>query len=317
MTETPTRAGGGLARSAVVHARIGWGADDADARLENIYTKAVAAQWTEDDVDWSLARPLELIDYRPSDRDAASLRASPFAHGDPDRWSVYRRELQAWLISQILYGEQGALVLTSRLAETLPQTTAKCVAASQVSDEARHIRVFQRYLDGTGHAYGPTAEIEELLGLLLADSRWDVLFIGMQVLLEGIALAVVRFADVLFADPLLADISRRVARDEARHLGFGVVALDGHLAELSTAERADRREFIAEAVALMSQRFLFDGVWERLGVPVAEGRRYAREDPDMVALRRVLFSNVAGSLRRIGLWPDLQPVFASLGLVKE
>jgi hypothetical protein len=317
MPDVPYRPAGELARSAVVRARIGWGAGAADVRLDSIYAKATEGQWSEADIDWSLARPLDEISYARSAHERAIMGRSPFARGNPGRWHAYRRELQAWLVSQILYGEQGALVITARLAETLPDMASKCVAASQVSDEARHVRVFQRYLDASGHAHEPTAEIGELLGLLLTDTRWDVLFIGMQIILEGVALAVVRFADTLFGDPLLAAISRRVARDEARHLGFGIVSLDAYLRELSAAERADRAGFIAEAVALMAQRFLFDGVWERLGVPVADGRRYAREDPDMAALRRLLFSYVAGALRRLGLWPDVEPAFAALGLVSR
>jgi hypothetical protein len=317
MAEAPYRPPGELAREAVVRARINWGGEDADARLDNIYAKAVAAQWSEHDIDWSLARDLDEIGYGRSDHELGIMANSPFANGSLDRWSAYRRELQAWLISQIFYGEQGALVITARLAETMPDLASKCVAASQVGDEARHVRVFRRYLDASGHAHGPTAEIEELLGLLLSDTRWDILFIGMQVILEGVALAVVRFADLLFDDPLLASISRRVARDEARHLGFGVVSLDQHLRDLSPAGLSEREEFIAEAVSLMSQRFLFDGVWERLGVPLAEGRQYAREDADMIALRRLLFSHVAGALRRLGLWQDMRPTFAKLGLIKE
>jgi len=317
MSDTRFRPVGQLTRSTLVQARIGWGADDGDPRLESIYTKAVAAQWSEQDIDWSQARPLDEIEYGRTQHERAAMAASPFARGRPDLWNTYRRELQAWLVSQILYGEQGALVLTSRLAETLPETTAKCVAAGQVADEARHVRVFQRYLDASGHAHGPTAEIEELLGLLLSDARWDMTFIGMQIILEGIALAVVRFADALFADPLLAEISRRVARDEARHLGFGVVSLDEYLGGLTAGERAERTGFIAEAAAMMSERFLFDGVWERLGVPVAVGRGYAREDPDTVALRRLLFGYVISSLRRLGLWNEVRPAFEKLGLVKE
>lgn len=317
IAEMPHRPSGELTRDAVVQARIRWGPDGPDSRLNRIYAKASSAQWSEEDIDWSLARPLEEIRYGCSAHERAVMRSSPFADGSTDRWNAYRREMQAWLISQILYGEQGALVITARLTETLPTVASKCVAASQVCDEARHVRVFQRYLDSSGHAHAPTAEIEELLGLLLSDTRWDILFIGMQVILEGVALAVVRFADLLFDDPLLGSISRKVARDEARHLGFGVVSLDQYLRELSSAELAQRLDFIAEAVALMSQRFLFDGVWNRLGIPLAQGRQYAREDPDMIALRRLLFSHVAAALRRLGLWQELRPAFTKLGLVRE
>jgi P-aminobenzoate N-oxygenase AurF len=316
-SDRPYRAPGELVASAVVTTRIGWGSDGGDDRLGRLYGNASAGLWTEDDIDWALARPLDEMRYAPAPRRSGPPGDSPFADGDAGRWDAFRRELHAWLISQILYGEQGALVITARLAEVLPGTAAKCVAASQASDEARHVRVFQRYLDLVGHAHPPSAELGDLLALLLSDARWDLLFLGMQVILEGVALAVVRFADVLFGDPLLASIARRVARDEARHLGFGVVSLQARLREMTAAERAERTDFIAEAVTLMSRRFLFDGVWERLGVGLEQGRRYARREPDVVTLRRLLFTYVMGALRRLGLWGEIEPVFSKLGLAKE
>jgi hypothetical protein len=123
----------------------------------------------------------------------------------------------------------------------------------------------------------------------------------MQVIVEGLALAATRVASTSFGDPVITSITRMIARDEARHISFGVVALDGLYSGMTSAEMADRDAFLKEAIYIMSQRFLLREVWERLGADVDEGLRFAKRDPKMAAFRQLLFFKVIQVLRQIGL----------------
>jgi hypothetical protein len=207
------------------------------------------------------------------------------------------------------------LVVTGRLVEVLPDMAGKCLAAVQVADEARHVRVMQRYAEVTQQFFTPSREIESLLGSMLEAPSWDYLLLGMQIVLEGLALSIFRSATAFFYDPLLTDICARVARDEARHYSFGIVSLSDHLASLTSVERHDRQDYVAEAVRLMAERFRFDAVWEQLGIPLAQGRRYAATEPELVLLRRVVFRPVITALRRINMWDGMEDVFYGLDLL--
>ena len=46
-----------------------------------------------------------------------------------------------------MHGEQGALICTAKIVETVPWIDAKYYASTQVMDEARHVEVFAKYLD--------------------------------------------------------------------------------------------------------------------------------------------------------------------------
>jgi hypothetical protein len=302
-----------LIRESLVTARIPWSSSSHDGTADGLFNVASQAQWHEDDVDWSLARPLDEIPLTAADHNAE--RALPFSI--PGGWKAYRQAMQAWSLSQLLYGEQGALVVTGRLVETLPDMTSKCLAAVQVADEARHTRVMQRYIEATEQYSVPALEIESLMDTILGASGWDYLLLGMQVVLEGLALSIFRTTTAFIPDPLLADICTRIARDEARHYSFGVVSLSEHVASLTAAERRDRQDYLAEAVRLMANRFRYDSVWEQLGVPLAQGRRYTATDPELILFRRVVFKPVVTAVRRINMWDGMEDVFRKLKLVAD
>jgi hypothetical protein len=304
-----------LIRDATVRARIPWfssshAESDGDGR---IYTVGTRAQWTEDDIDWASGRPL--AELAPGPAKASATGGARALLADRQAWPAYQVAMQNWAMSQLVFGEQGALVVTGRLVEALPDMTSKCVAAVQVFDEARHVRVLQRYLEVSGQSFVPEGEITTLLGGLLEAPDWDYLLLGMQVVLEGVALSIFRSGNALFRDPLLADICERIARDEARHYTFGVVSLGDHLASLTTAERRDRQDYLAGAVQVMAGRFRFDSVWDQLGIPRAQGHRHAASDPDLVGMRRIVFRPVVRALQRIGLWDGLEETFQRMDLI--
>jgi hypothetical protein len=304
---------GELTRDTSVRARIPWLSPSNAGRPGSLYTVASRAQWHEDEIAWDSARPLSELVVEMTAAEINAEQRSPLA--GRGAWAAYREARHAWSVSQLLYGEQGALVVTGRLVETLPDMASKCLAAVQVADEARHVRVLQRYVEVTEQFFPPSPEIETLLGGILEAPTWDYLLLGMQIVLEGLALSIFRSATALFHDPLLSDICERIARDEARHYSFGVVSLSGHLESLTAAERRDRQAYLAEAVRLMADRFRFDAVWERLGIPLAQGRRYAATEPELVLLRRVVFRPVVTALHRIGMWNGMEDVFYGLDLL--
>ncbi|MEU5695067.1 ferritin-like domain-containing protein [Actinosynnema sp. NPDC020468] len=290
---------------ASVAARLDWTYGGEAPRVRGLYDQAERASWSAGDLDW--ATPVPFGEPLPADSPAglAAFAASPLAARGPDAWTAFRWEFQGWMVSQFLHGEQGALVAAARVLELVPGTDAKLAAASQVADEARHVDVFARYLaEKTPHPYPITATLRALIGDVLADSRWDVTALGMQVIVEALAMAAFRMAGQTFHDPLIRRITALVARDEARHVTFGVLALRPVYEALGSAELAEREELVLESASLMRRRFLLGDVWERLDVPAADGARFAERDPLMARYRTAVFAKVVAALRGVGLLTD-------------
>ena len=149
-----------------------------------------------------------------------------------------------------MHGEQGALLCTAKIVETVPWIDAKYYAATQVMDEARHVEVFAKYLDTklSGH-YPINAHLQMLLDDIINDSRWDMTYLGMQIMVEGLALAAFGMAMQTTPDPLLKQLLRYVMSDEARHVAFGVLSLKEFYEGLT-----DGRDARAPGVRLRGRR---------------------------------------------------------------
>ncbi|MBB2893349.1 ferritin-like domain-containing protein [Flexivirga oryzae] len=293
----------GLDIQAMVGSVLNWDYSSKNERLRTLYERNKIAQWNvSTTIDWSIpvefGSPLKVLE---------SPGKGPFSEAlarliPRDRWDTFRWEYQAWMVNQFLHGEQGALVATGRLTETVPDVESKLYAAVQVSDEARHVEAYARYVNEKLRVTYPiTPGLGSLLTNILQESRWDIVYLGMQVIVEGLALVATRIASTSFNDPIVRDISKYVARDEARHIAFGLLSLKGLYKDLTSAELADRDEFLAEALLLMSRRFLLEDVWLKMGVPVADGVDYAKNYPGMVAFRNLLFQKVVQILREVDL----------------
>ena len=178
-----------------------------------------------------------------------------------------------------MHGEQGALMCTAKIVETVPWIDAKYYAATQVIDEARHVEVFSRYLNEkcSGH-YQVNGHLGLLLDDIIRDERWDMTYLGMQVMVEGLALAAFSFMHQLTPEPLLKKLLRYVMADEARHVAFGVLSLQEVYSQLSAAEVRERQEFAYEAAVRMRDRMAGQEVWDRLGVPPSEAVKIAAMD---------------------------------------
>jgi len=301
-----------------VEVRFAWSYDPADPRLRSLYTRAKQGQWSADtDVDWSVDVPFGAQLGPGSAATAAAFASSPLAHRGRGLWDAFRWEWQAWMVSQFLHGELGALVVAGRLVEAMPHVDAKFVAASQAMDEARHVEVFSRYLrEKVPAMYPVTPALRALIGDIVTDERWDITALGMQVMVEALAMAAFRLAETTFHDDLIKQIARLVARDEARHVSFGVLSLEGIYRDMTRAELADREEMVLEAASLTRRRFLLEEVWDRLDVPRRDGVEFARTNETMVGYRRTVFSKVVAVLRGIGLLTGrVRAGLASLDLI--
>ena len=178
------------------------------------------------------------------------LAGTPFEKWGDKEWIQFGVESQNWTLSQFMHGEQGALICTAQIVETVPWIDAKYYAATQVMDEARHVEVFARYLDTklSGH-YPINAHLKMLLDDIIADTRWDMTYLGMQIMVEGLALAAFGFLHQMTTEPLLKQLLRYVMSDEARHVAFGVLSLQEYYQQL-----VDSRDPRAPGVRVRGRR---------------------------------------------------------------
>jgi hypothetical protein len=105
-------------------------------------------------------------------------------------------------------------------------------------------------------------------------------------------------------------------QDEARHVAFGLLALQDVYGEMTEAERAEREDFVVTGSYLLRDRFLADEVWEAFGLDVEDCKRWADQHQMMGEYRKVLFSRVVPNVKRIGLWgPKVRAAFADMGVI--
>jgi len=293
-----------------------WGYEETRHDLRELYRKAVHAQWTsEETLPWHL----------PVDRTASPLPdfihplfgSDLHARMTPAERSRSDREVWAWMLSQFLHGEQGALLAAAQLCTAVPDIDSKFYASSQVMDEGRHVEVYDRYLrEKVGLRYPISPYLKQLLDLILKDSRWDMKFLGMQIMVEGLALAAFGMIRQFSDEPLIRRLTHFVMVDEARHVAYGVLSLRDFYQGVSEKERLEREDFVYEAAVLMRDRFLFQQVWENLGMPVAECVAVAEHSEAQRLFRQSLFSRIVPAIKRVGLLsPRQRERFEALGIL--
>ena len=285
-----------------------WNYDKGErAKLDKLYEKSKTSQWNATtDLDWSIeVDPYEALNLQ------LELQMDPSNVEDPDsplyswgdkEWREFGLQSAKWRLSQFMHGEQGALLCTAKIVETVPWIDAKYYAATQVVDEARHVEVFGRYLDEKmGGGYQVNAHLRLLLDDIIEDSRWDMTYLGMQVMVEGLALAAFGFMHQMTDEPLLKKLLRYVMSDEARHVAFGVLSLKEVYEEMTDAEIAERQEFAYEAAVRMRDRFLSQEVWERMGVAPKDVLPIVLRDPTRDLFQQMLFSKIVPNCKKLGL----------------
>jgi hypothetical protein len=293
--------------------------------LNKLYEKAKGAQWNaqtdlpwDTDVDLEKNAALQRLQYAELEVDRTGTPLEKFTEEDMIQLAI---ESDNWTLSQFMHGEQGALLCTAKIVESVPWIDAKYYAATQVMDEARHVEVFAKYLDEKlrGH-YPINAHLKMLLDDIINDSRWDMTYLGMQVMVEGLALAAFGFMQQMTPDPLLQQMLRYVMSDEARHVAFGVLSLKEYYEGLTDAELRERQEFAFEAAVRMRDRFLQQEVWDRMGIKPSEILPLVIQDPGRGMFQQMLFSKIVPNCKKLGLldagdgW--LRTKFTELGVIQ-
>jgi len=221
-------------------------------------------------------------------------------------------------LSQFLHGEQGALIVASQLVGAVPWIDAKFYAGTQTMDEARHVEVFGRYLREKLEWQWPVNdELKELLDATIKDSRWDFKYLGMQIIIEGLAMAAFGNLFQITTEPLLKELVRYVMKDEARHVAFGVVSLHEYYDDMPANELSDREDFIIYACELMRNRLVGDQIAGVMGWNKNEVRDVVLQSPIGLAFRSLLFSRVVPNLKRLGLLsPRVRAAFEKLDIIQ-
>jgi hypothetical protein len=276
--------------------------------LSKLYEKAKTGQWNSTtDLPWATEVDVERVVAADqailgTGIDATLYDGTPVQKWGDKEWLEFGIQARNWSLSQFLHGEQGALICTAKIVETVPWYEAKLYASTQVVDEARHVEVFARYLsEKLGGEFAISPHLRMLLDDIIEDSRWDMTYLGMQVMVEGLALAAFGFLHQTTTEPLLKQLLRYVMSDEARHVAFGVLSLKECYDGMTDAEMKDRQEFAFEAAIRMRDRFMQQEVWERMGVKVRDVLPIVLQDPTRGLFQSMLFSKIVPNCKKLGL----------------
>ncbi|MFD6418360.1 ferritin-like domain-containing protein [Streptomyces sp. NPDC060194] len=297
-------------------ARFSWDYDAHRDRLLALYQKGKDKQWDSNTrIDWSAE--IDPLDPLGTPDEALSLYGTPYwsKMTERDRGEL-RQHYASWQFSQFLHGEQGAMVCAARIVESVPDLDAKFYSATQTMDEARHAEIYTRFLhDKIGMVYPVNDDLQALLGDTLRDSRWDMPYLGMQVLIEGLALAAFGMIRDTTTRPLPKQILAYVMQDEARHVAFGRMALRDYYRQLSDAELREREEFVIEGCYLMRDRLRGVEVLDSFGIPRKEAEALTEQSDFLHLFRKLLFSRIVPCVKDIGLWGErLQKAYVQMGV---
>jgi len=300
-------------------ARFTWEYDDGRDRLLSLYQKGKDKQWDQvHRIDWDIeVDPMDVLGL--PDESIAIFGTPQWDRLKQDRQRVgeLKQHLASWQFSQFLHGEQGAMICSARIVESVPDLDSKFYAATQTMDEARHAETYARFLqEKVGLLYPINEHLKSLLDDTLSDTRWDMPYLGMQVLIEGLALAAFGLLRDMTPKALPKQILAYVMQDEARHVAFGRLALKDYYAELSSKEREEREEFVVEGCYLMRNRFRQQEVWANLGFDVEESMRSVEQSEYFQLFQSLLFSRIVPCVKDIGLWgPKVQKAYADMGVL--
>jgi hypothetical protein len=294
-----------------------------EPELARLYSAAKRSQWdAETDLPWATDVDPHRTDVILVKDELLPLTNIPAYRALPRKEQERQKaDILAWMLSQFLHGEQGALFAACQLTEAVSWMDGKLYGSTQVVDEGRHVEVFHRYItEKLGKLYEINDNLYVLVDALMSDGRWDIKFLTMQIMIEGLALGAFGTMRQNTDEPLLRELLKAVITDEARHVHFGVHALRRfYTEEISDKERREREDWAFETSLLMRNRFLAHEFYDEHYAHVMRRSSWDRlvlESKFMERFRVNMFRRIVPNLKRIGLLTDrLRPHYRSLGLL--
>jgi hypothetical protein len=306
-------------------AHFDWSYPEDMPEMRELYRRAKRGQWdAETRLDWKIS--VDPLDPEVPILDDSFFDMKLLGTVGVQLTALEERKLRyslvSWMLSQFLHGEQGALFAAAQVTEAVQFYDGKLYGSTQVMDEGRHVEVFHRYLDEKlNKLYQINDNLYVIIDSLMTDGRWDMKFLGMQIMVEGLALGAFSTLYRLTSEPLLRELLKNVIQDEARHVHYGVLALREHITkQLSESERREREDWAFEVALLMRNRFMAYEVYDEWFVgrmSRAQWRTFVTESPGMNEFRRVMFSRLVPNLRAIGLMsPRVLKDYERVGLMQ-
>jgi hypothetical protein len=280
--------------------------------MRRLYENAKRDQWNASrDIDWS----------QPVDLDKGIFADGLIDGYGSEFWNKLdektRRELNVefscWRISQLLHGEEGAMLACSQLVDMVPTNDAKFFQSTQVVDEARHTEVLSRYLNEKcgGRVYPMNHNVKHLFDYLLGQGKWFIKTAGLQLVAETFAVGLFRMLAETAQDPVLKSISKRILLDESRHMGFSVIGLPDMIEGLSPSEMSELEDFVAEACRLVLRGQFPREAFEKIGFnkseidQVQKIRVESAKSNDYVFFRQIfrreMYTQVVSNMKKVGL----------------
>jgi hypothetical protein len=303
-----------------IDAIYNWNYEPEIDQIRTLYANALERQWIGmRDLDWDAE-----IDRDGFSR-SFSIGGLPITETEfwsrlpkDKRWEVARRSA-AFMLSNFLHGEQGALMVAGQLVAAVPHTDGKFYAATQALDEARHVEVFAAYVGKLDEIYPISPALRALLDNVLAAGEWTHKAVGMQVVTEGLALYSFRDMRNTTADPLLKQLLTYVSRDEARHTGYGVKYLSRVVPMLSDRERDAVEDFAFETARLLvdqraghTMRDSVLDLWRAAGVDPIEALGELGKQGNLIRQSMEKHGGRAGAIQGF-----VVPTLRSIGLYSE
>ena len=218
-------------------------------KVESLYKRAKTNQWNADDMAWdTVIDPSKPIVARG---DTQYSHMPFFKRLSQTQQETFAAHSTAQMLSQFLHGEQGATLTAATVTHSVPDTIAKYYAATQTMDEARHVEVYDRYIKKLAIHYPMTPWLKKLIDVTLQTKDYRKVMIGMNMIVEGLALGAFNNMYRQTDEPLLKSITFNVMRDESRHVSFGHVFLAPLVAKLHQDEAEDLAQFAFDAVSIL------------------------------------------------------------------
>ena len=292
--------------------------------MAKLYEAAKVSQWNASlDIDWTIA----------VDPDDPARQLLPDSYvpvkGLPIWENLSRKDknkqlhaMTSWMLSQFLHGEQGALFAACQVTTAVPWLDGKLYGSTQVVDEGRHVEVFHGYLTRKlEKVYEINDNLYVIVDALMTDARWDVKFLGMQIMIEGLALGAFGTLRQMTREPLLKEILKRVITDEARHVHYGVLSIQEFVQKgISERERREREDWAFEVSLLLRNRFLAHEFYDEFYAHAMTRKQWDEmvlKSEMMSMFRKTMFKRIIPNLKRIGLLSDrVRPHYEQYGLLE-